>query len=353
MLKLGKSVLLLAAVIAGLGVLVNMLPWLQWVQQRTPVPPGTGARWLGWALVAGACLLARCELGRLQRAQHARELQATQGGQAFEARAGIGWFTLLLALCVLFGWGGHAALQKGQLGMAAVGFALLVLFVLLAWQLAVQVLRPGPMLRMDRHGIDHAMYGPIPWNEVLGIELQSIRTRYSTQYTLMLGVRDAGRHLENAPSLTRWMHARRLRDQRGVAALALPLNLLAKDAGLIHQSALALRQRHDAPFLQHWHHRMEQREVEALLRMQDLDRESDLLLEEMRALPANASPGQVAAFDARLREHHARHDAALPELKVAMDGHARRTKRHIRHLRVLMVVMVVLALLSLALRLLH
>jgi hypothetical protein len=54
-----------------------------------------------------------------------------------------------------------------------------------------------------------------------------------------------------------------------------------------------------------------------------------------------------------LREHHARHDAALPELKVAMDGHARRTKRHIRHLRVLMAVMVVLALLSLALRLLH
>jgi hypothetical protein len=353
MLKLGKSVLLLAAVIAGLGVLVNTVPWFEWLQQRTPMPPGTGARWLGWVLVAGACLFARRELGRLQRARHVRELQATQDGQAFEARAGTGGFALLLALCVLFGWGGQAALQKGQLGMAAVGLALLALFVLLGWQLAVQVLRPGPMLRMDRHGIDHAMYGPIPWHEVLGIELQSIRTRYSTQYTLMLGVRDAGRYLENAPSLTRWVHARRLRGQRGVTALALPLNLLAKDAGLIHQSALALRQRHDAPFLAHWHHRMEQREVEALLRMQDLERESDRLLEEMRALPANAGPGQVAAFDARLREHHARHDAALPELKIAMDRHARRAKQDIRGMRIMLAVVVGLLLLSLALRLLR
>ncbi|MBO9716657.1 MAG: hypothetical protein J7507_07570 [Pseudoxanthomonas sp.] len=349
MLKLGRSLLLLAAIGAGLGVLVNTLPWLQWLQQRTPMPAGTETRWLGFALVAGACLLARHELGRLQRAQQARELRASQDGQVFEARAGIVWFALPVVLCVVFGWSGQAALHKGQLGMAIIGFALLALFVLAGWQLVVQVLRPGPLLRMDRHGIDHAMYGPIPWREVVGIQLQSIRTRYSTQHTLMLGVRDAGRYLANAPPLTRWVHARRLRGQRGVAVLALPLNLLVKDADLVHAAARALRARDDAPFLDRWHARMEDHEVRALLDMQELAAESTRIAEEMAALPDDADPARLAAFEARLRGHRARHDAAMPGLRVAMDAQARRIRRDIRDGRWLAAAVLGLLLLSIGL----
>ncbi|UWX04204.1 hypothetical protein H1235_02390 [Pseudoxanthomonas sp. NC8] len=237
--------------------------------------------------------------------------------------------------------------------MAPVSFALLTVFLLLGWQVVRQVLRPGPMLRMDARVIDHAQYGPIPWGNVVGMELQSIRVRHSTQYTLMLGVRGARRYLRNAPPLARWLQGRRMRGDDDLAALPIPLNLLEKSPDLIHRSALALRQRHDAPFLEDWHHRMEQREVEALLRMQDLDREHDDILEELRALPADAGPERIAALDARVREHFAGQNAALPELRVTMDRHARRAKQDIRGLRIMLVVIVGLTLLSLALRLLR
>jgi len=353
MLKLGRTALSVVAAFAGLGALVYTMPWLAHVQHGLPVPPGTGTGWLACVLLLGASLLARTGLGRLQREREAAELETLRRRRVFEARGGLRWFLLSVPLGALFAWSGCAALQKGHWGVAAVSFALVALFVLLGWQVARQVLRPGPMLRMDAHGIDHALYGPIRWGDVIGLQLQSVQVRHSTQHTLMLGVRDAPRYLRNAPPLMRWLHGRRLRGRQGVAALPIPLNLLDKDAGLIHASALALRRRDPAPFLEYWHHGMDGQEIDALLRMHALIDDSDRIAAELRAMPDDAGPATIATLEARLREHQARQDAVLPELRMAMDTHARRARRHARGAGILLAVTVALLLLSIALRLLH
>ncbi|NZA24932.1 hypothetical protein H0E84_00895 [Luteimonas sp. SJ-92] len=351
MLELGRLVMWAAAVVAGLGVLVNTMPWLAWRRDGIAMPPGTEARWLAFALALGAAMAALHWIRGMERARNAEELRAVRGGRAFEAQAGMGWFLLMVPLAALFAFGAWAAAYKGDWGLALGSLGLLALIVLLGGEIVRQVLRPGPMLRMDDHGIDHALYGAIPWSEVVGMDLQVFRSRYSTHHTLMLGVRGAARYLRNAPPLTRWLKSRRARGG-GVGALALPLDFLAKDAELVYEAARALRTRLDAPFLEHWSSRMDAREVETLLRMRNLAEESGRIVEELRALPAEDDPASLAELDLRLRAHHDRHAAAMPEIRMVMEKRAQRMKRDTRVAWILLAVLIVAIVLPLALRLL-
>lgn len=352
MLKLGRFAAWAVALAAGLGVLVNTMPWLAWRRDGSAMPPGTEARWLAFALALGAALAALHWMRGMQRARNAEELRAVRGGRAFEAQAGMGWFLLVLPVAALFAFGAWAGAHKGELGMALGSFGLLALIVLLGGEIVRQVLRPGPMLRMDDQGIDHALYGAIPWSEVVGMDLQVIKSRYSTHHVLMLGVRGAARYLRNAPPLTRWLKSRRARGG-GVGALGLPLDLLAKDAGLVYEAARAFRARVDAPFLEHWNSRMDAREVDALLRMRTLAEESGRIVEELRALPAEGGPASLAALELRLQAHRDRQAAAMPEIRMVMEKRAQRMKRDTRVAWILLAVLIVAIVLPLALRLLN
>ena len=331
MLKLGRFVMLVVAVAAGIGVLINTLPWLSWRQDGTPMPTGTETRWVLFALGLGAALLARHLIGQMQRARNADELESLKDGSTFEARGGLGWLPLNALLAVLCALGTWFSVRKDEWGMAAMAFVLLVLFVLVTWQTVRHLLRPGPMLRMDVQGIDHALYGPIPWSDVVGISLATIKMRYGQkQHTLQLGVRGARRYMRNAPPLTRWLQSGRLKSTYGVGALFIPLDPLSKDAELIHQSALALRAQHDAPFLKFWTPDMDAQEVGALLRMTALNEESERLTADMHVAMETDDPDRHAALAARLKAHSERHSAALPHLRVAMEKRSARIKRDVR-----------------------
>jgi hypothetical protein len=196
------------------------------------------------------------------------------------------------------------------------------------------------MLRMDASGIEHALYGPIPWTEVVGLQLHEMQVRYSTQYTLLLGVREPLRYLRNAPPLTRCLQARRLRDNPAYGALPIGLNVLGKDPKLVYDAALALRRANGAPLLQHWHQRMDAREVSTWLRSQETAEEMRRLTAEMEALPANPSPERVAALDAKMRAHMEREQALRPEVMATIRKSTQRSKKDARSARILGIVAV-------------
>lgn len=331
MLKLGRFVMLVVAVAAGIGVLINTLPWLDWRQDGTPMPSGTETRWVLFALGLGAALLARHWINQTQRARNADVVASLKDGGTFEARGGVGWLPLHAVLVVLFAWLAWSGARAGEWDGAVFACALLVPFLLAAWKIIRNLPRPGPMLRMDEQGIEHVLYGLIPWSDVVGISLETFKTRYAPrQYMLQLGVRGAPRYMRNAPPLTRWLREGQLRSTHGVGALSIPLNPLEKDPDLIHDSAVALRALHDAPFLPYWTSDMDAQEVGALLRMTALNEESDRLTADMHVALETDDPDRHAALAARLKTHSERQTAALPHLRVAMEKRSARIQRDLR-----------------------
>lgn len=263
----------------------------------------------------------------MREQRNREELDSVRHQRAFEA-SGSPWMPILFALLLLlFGFGVYAGWSKDRPDMALLSAALLLLFLFLGSELLHQALRPGPMLRIDARGIEHALYGRIPWSEVVGLQLHSVRIRYSTQYTLFLGVRRPLRYLREAPPMTRWLQGMRLRGDPAYGALPIGLNVLGKDPQLIYQAALALQRASGAPLLAHWHQRMDAREVSTWLRSQEATDEMRRLTEEMEALPRDPSPEQIAAFDAKMREHMARQQALHPEVMAAIRDSTQRAKK--------------------------
>lgn len=353
MLKLGKLLFQVAAIVFGLGLLLYTLPWLQSRQNGTTLPAHVEIAWSACAIGLGLSLLASHWLGKWQRARNQRALETARREHVFVAQGSPGWFLLVVPLGLAFGAVGYATARKGEWGMSVLGLAMLLLFLWLGYELARQFLRPGPMLRMDSRGISHAAYGSIPWSDVVGLQLHSMEVRYATHHTLFLCVREPLRYLKNAPPFFRWTQGGRLRGNPGYGALPIPLNILNKDPQLIHQSALALRQSHEAPLLGHWHHRMQADEVSTWLRMQEISEQAKRLTEEMRAMPANSGPEQMRALEARMRQHMALNDALHPELQATLAKSTQRLKKDVRNLKLLGAVIVVLCLLWLALKLLR
>jgi hypothetical protein len=345
MLKLGRLLLLVPAIVAGFAVLVLSLKWNDAYRAGAQGFGRTQEYLATWAAILCVSLLARHWLGQLQQADNRRQLDAVRHGQAFEASGGA-WMSIVFALLLLlFGFGAYAGWSKDKPGMAVGSAALLLLFLFLGWELLGRALRPGPMLRIDARGIEHALYGRIPWSEVVGLQLQSIRIRYSTQYTLFLGVRRPLRYLREAPPLTRWLQGMRLRGDPAYGALPIGLNVLGKEPQLIHDAALALQRASGAPLLEHWHQHMDPREVATLLRSQEANDEMQRLTEEMEALPRDPTPEQIAAFDARLRDHVARQQALHPQVMAAIGTATQRAKKNARSATILSVVGVLVSLL--------
>ncbi|HBK47112.1 MAG TPA: hypothetical protein DDZ67_11910 [Xanthomonadaceae bacterium] len=344
---LGKFALLVVMAISGLLLLVGSLPWLSYLLHDAPLPSRRiGALWagtLGSALVLGIAIWSYRRLERqrqrvLERRRQAH-LQATRHDRAFRARGRLALPLLLIPIVALFGFGSRAAVATGHWGVAALLLATTLLVLWLAWQLLWQLLRPGPLLCMDATGIDHALYGPIPWRDVIGIQLQSTQTRYGQSHVLMLGVRGAARYLRNAPLLPRWLHGRKLRGPEAVGALPIPLGLLAEDPELVHQSARTLRERVGAPFVPYWHPRMDDKDIDVALRMQAMNHELERMTERMRSAPADSGTEQAIEFEAEanqhIQRHLAQHDALMPELNAVLERQRQRFQHDARRLRLL------------------
>lgn len=349
MLRLGKGVFGAIAGAAAFGMLVM---WLDWVQQRSAgvaLPFPTLVRLAACAATFGLALLGVHWMSRRQQAADALELQQVREGRGFEADGGATWFLFAVPACLVLGAGGGWALRHGAAAMAVLALALLLVFLVLGWHIAQLMLRPGPMLRMDRLGITSAQYGRIPWREVVGIELHQMHARGATLHVLRLCVRDPGRYLLRAPAPTRWLHGRRLRAAR-VGALPIALNLLDKDAGLVHQCALALRRQDPSPFVPGWNARMEASEVEAILEQRGLDEERERIILELQSLGEDGVE-LPAHLTGRMAAHRARSEAAQPLLRQALAAHVRRTRSDARAMRIAMVGLVGLVVLAVALRL--
>jgi len=342
MLRLGRGVVRAVAVGSAIGIAINTLPWLEWRRSGTAMPAGTEVRWLGFALALGLALWLLHWLRRLQRARDEEELANVESGHAFEARAGLSWLTCLLLIAVVAAAGVWLAARKGEWSLVWMGLGVLALLLLVGAPVVRQVARPGPLLRMDRHGIDHAAYGSIPWTEVVGMHHQVVRVRYSTHHVLVLGVRGAAGYMRKASALTRWLSAGQSRSTYGVGALRIPLGPLAKDPELVHRAARSLRAQVDAPFLEEWDPAMDAKEVGALLRMRRLLEESELIVDELKASSDEDDPARLGELTARLESHQARMAAALPEMRGAVELAKQRRTRESRAAWILLAVMAVL-----------
>ena len=338
MLKLGRWLLLVVACASGFAALVVALRWPE--AHRAGNGGNTEAILAILVAMLAVAVFALRVLAKMREQRNREELASVRHQHAFEA-SGSPWMPILFALVVLlFGYGVYAGIARDRPGLGLVSGAFVLLFLFLGWEMLRQALRPGPMLRVDARGIEHALYGRIPWSEVVGLQLHSVRIRYSTQYTLFLGVRRPLRFLREAPPLTRWLQGMRLRGDPAYGALPIGLNVLGKDPQLIHQAALALQRASGAPLLEHWHQRMDPREVATWLRSQEMAGETRRLAQEMEALPHDPGPGQIAAFDAKMRAHMEREQALHPEVMAAIRNSTQRSKKDARSARILGIVCV-------------
>jgi hypothetical protein len=279
------------------------------------------------------------------------ELQAARRGQAFVAKTGFPFVGMLIVIIPFLGLLAYiVAEQGGWIAFAAI-LMLLWFFLSLGWL----VLRPGPMLRMDAHGIDSALYGPIPWSEAIGLELE--------RDILFLGIREPRRYLKNAPLWLRLAQVRQLRKNSVYGTLPVSLTDLSKDAQSIYQAALALRQRHESPLIEYWYRGMDDGEIHAWLRMREIGKsplvvegwhrgmEADeicarLRIREMerdlkrlsgevaRTVASDPGPERTAALKALYQELPARHLALSKERNALLEKNAQWVKKKCRDVKI-------------------
>lgn len=306
MLSLGRFVFLFAATLCGLITLVFTIAEIGGHRGSEVVDVLFA---LGCALsIAGYIWLGRKQQARLYAI---REAALREGVLEAGVRA---WAPLLLALMLLgLGFAALAAFNKGNMIMAAV-FAAGGLFLLVALgEYARRLLRPGPTLRIDTQGIDHAMFDLIHWRDVIGLHLQSITIRSTTQHSLHIGVRNPLRNIARLPLFKRGQRRKWERDNAAYGSVAIPLNALDVDARLIHDTALNLRQRHPAPLLAHWHPQMDAGGIDVLLRQAQTTAE---IVRTHQQLQAN--PQQAAVLQARLDALRASEQSQCPHTDAAI-----------------------------------
>lgn len=163
------------------------------------------------------------------------------------------------------------------------------------------VLRPGPMLAMDARSFRHAMFEPIPWSEIVGIDYFETRLRMRKQAVLKLGVRDPHRYVGRAPLLFSLLYGYRdLADGKpGYGTLNIPLVSYGLHPERIYAAACSIRDRATASHLSDWRGSMSAREVATGLAMQEFGQrlrttdperaskeEVDAILERMKDMPA-------------------------------------------------------------------
>ncbi len=327
MLSTFRSLTRLIAWAAGVGLLVATALWLKARNGVDPIPPRLELAWILSATVSTASALFSAALTGLIRDRNRREQDALERTGVFEASASAPPMILLAGFCLMFGFGAWAALRGDQVGLALLSLGLLVLMIVLAWSLLRQVWRQGPMLRIDRDGIDHALYGAIPWEDVIGLSLQTIRTKHSTVQTLMLGVRNPYRYLRDVSGPAQWMNEHRAHRYASFGSLPIPLNALGKEAEHIHHCARALRETHAAPLLSHWHPDMRDAEIAVWLESQTLHDELQDIFNEFDATDLDERPEAMAQLDTRLKANAARREALRPHVWNVLDASYQRVLR--------------------------
>lgn len=289
--SLGRMLSLVVGSIAGFCLLLFSLPYaLRATEPAHRLPPGLGIKWLSCALLLALSIYAYVALGRLLRERERSDLEAVERLSRFEADGRPALHGLMsLALAALMAFGAWAGARDGQWAMAALCAAVFVLFLagIVGW--ARQMLRPGPLLAMDHQGLRHAMFGVIPWGDVVGLSLREVQTRYVKASTLHLGVRMPHRFLAQAPWLVRWGKRDWQRTRPEYGTLDIPLNALDRKPRLVHEAALALRRKVADPLLPHWHPAMSPQQVATFVDMQRLHAEledagSDTDIPRMEAL---------------------------------------------------------------------
>lgn len=296
MLMFARMIALLVGTACGLVWFVSSLPLLARLNGAASAG-GQADTTLLWLLSGAGVALCIWFYRYLQRVQRDRD-EAEAADALRHARFTAAGRPLLLglasvgvvALCAL---GLKLSLDKGHWPMATFAGGLLLLFLLVSYEIVRQWLRPGPMLTMDQRGIEHAMYGLIPWDDVIGLSLQQIKVQYSTQSTLMLGVRAPQRYIAQAPLIMRLRKRGWRRDPPAFGTLEIGLNALNRKPELIHRAAMALRTRASSPLLAHWHSAMTTHQVDTFLEMQALSG-------SLQSLPDDAAPEQIEAIVQRM-----------------------------------------------------
>lgn len=277
---------------------------------------GTPAFW-GATLVAAAALALNLLLDRLLVTQHAEALELARRGQPLQVSAcpwhGTFWllatavFIAMAVLAVSHGLGRHTALA---LCMAVVALGAVLALAHLLWQ----ILQPGPMLRLDRHGLVHALCGRIPWSAVEGIDLRTIHIpRAPSQHHLYLRLRQPRRYLERLPWLARQLHYRELAADRHAGNLRIALNPLSVPAQTIVEAAqLLCLQAPDNRLLPDWQYTMSGIEVVALREKRAAAQVPESNHDQNTAT-LDTTPARLAALRQRLREQRLTQAATTAE----------------------------------------
>lgn len=314
--SLGRMLSLVVATLSGFCLLLFSLPYAMRAMEGPAhrLPPGLGLKWLSCALLLALSIYGYVALGRLLRERERADLEAVGRLSRFEADGRPVFHGLLsLALAALMAFGAWAGANDGRWWLAGICAAVLVFLVVAAGAWVRQLRRPGPLLAMDGRGLEHAMFGVIPWSDVIGLSLREVQTRYVKVSTLQLGVRMPHRFLAQAPWMLRWSKRDWPRTRPEYGTLEIPLNALDRKPQLVHEAALALRRKVAEPLLAHWHPAMGPQQVATFIDMQRLDAEL-----------ADASAGKdIPRMEALMQ----RMAALQPRVEAALGQEVRRAKQ--------------------------
>lgn len=332
MIKFARLLALLVGAVCALLLFVYSLPLLSRLtgDASSGGPEGIWLWWLASGVGVALCIgfyryVQRVERQRdeIDAADALRQARFTASGRPLL----LGFATVgMCAMCTL---ALVLGIDAGDWPMAALSCGLLLPFLLASYEIGRQALRPGPMLAMDGRGIEHALYGFIPWGDVVGLCLQTSQVRYSTISNLMLGVRTPQRYIAQTSWLYRWQKRGWVRQPPAFGTLQIGLNLLDKKPELIHRAAVALRERVATPMLAHWHPAMTEHQVRTFLEMQALSDDLQTVRDD--------SPAQMEALLQRVT-------AMQPDLdRATQDGlaHTQRAKRNAAWLTAVSVVVFV------------
>ncbi|MEO8000913.1 MAG: hypothetical protein ABI644_03480 [Arenimonas sp.] len=170
----------------------------------------------------------------------------------------------------------------------SIGSILLALFCLLLaagmLNLLLSYFRSGKStLVIDNTGVDFVWFGRIPWDQIQGIFLQEIRTRYSKQYLLMLYVTKPCRYMDGLPLMRKIFITKKYRNAV-TGAVGIPLNLFDQPANVIHKAALHFQGKTNLPLISLWNPLMSSERIA-------FQRESDATLAKMVEITSAMNKG--------------------------------------------------------------
>lgn len=342
-LRLLSLWLLIAACVSSLGLMMVLLPLADAWLEGAPLPAGYAGRVLYWMLASSTLWLLRLGVGRMIGRNDESLRQALARGEALQFKARPGTIVLLVSVLAVSALVTAHGLTRGHTGMLLVGLAVCAVVVLGLWQFLWQIAQPGPILQMNRRVINHALFGPIPWTWVLGIELESASHRHGEIHHLCLGLRHADIVMRRASLPGRWLLRR---NGPGANTLRLPLNVIDADPQLVLEAARHCHANSSAMALAGWQPDMGSAELSMLDELQQQLSDHKQMMALLDSLPDNPSPAQLDALNQAVA---ARRPLNVDVLK---QGRQQMLQRHRRQRRLLGAISAGLLLLFLLLKLL-